>query len=434
MKSSIAVLVSALSYGASSAADPCNGVYTTQTACDAVAACTWCKSAAVPSACNTIANAGRLPPGVFACDPKVESTGSPGVIRAPLTFKPLNVAEYVANRKARAAALGAGKTGTVTINDFENAQFYGSVEIGTPAQTFEVIYDTGSSNLWVPNKKFGTHKVYDHTASSTYVSNGTVFDIRYGSGPVSGVTSQDTVSVGELVSSKQLFAEVNVTSGLGPAYSIGKFDGILGLGWGSISVNEMPTVFSNIVASKVLDEPLFAFYLQEKAGILQKHSELILGGVDTAHYTGEIEYLDLKSESYWEVPLKGVKLGASGSYIGSSTSAVIDSGTSLMAGPTADVKALAAAAGATPFLHGEYPIDCKKNAPDIVIDLGTNMTFTLTMSDYVITDGPICLFGFVGIDIPAPRGPLWILGDIFMRKYYSIFDYGNQRMGFALSA
>ena len=188
MKSSIAVLVSALSYGASSAADPCNGVYTTQTACDAVAACTWCKSAAVPSACNTIANAGRLPPGVFACDPKVESTGSPGVIRAPLTFKPLNVAEYVANRKARAAALGAGKTGTVTINDFENAQFYGSVEIGTPAQTFEVIYDTGSSNLWVPNKKFGTHKVYDHTASSTYVSNGTVFDIRYGSGPVSGVT------------------------------------------------------------------------------------------------------------------------------------------------------------------------------------------------------------------------------------------------------
>ena len=66
--------------------------------------------------------------------------------------------------------------------------------------------------------------------------------------------------------------------------------------------------------------------------------------------------------------------------------------------------------------------------------LGKNLTFTLTKADYVITDGPICLFGFVGIDIPAPRGPLWILGDIFMRKYYSIFDYGNQRMGFALSA
>jgi hypothetical protein len=351
-----------------------------------------------------------------------------------LAFKPLDVKQYVINRLQRSKQLEAGKTGKVTINDFENAQFYGEVDVGTPAQKFQVIYDTGSSNLWIPNKKFGSHAVYDHTKSSTYVENGTVFDIRYGSGPVSGTTSEDSVSVGGLVSATQLFAEVNVTKGLGPAYSIGKFDGILGLGWGSISVNAMPTVFANIVASKQLDQPLFAFYLQKKAGLFQKKSELILGGIDSAHYTGSIEYLDLKSESYWEVPLTGIKLGASGSYIGSATSAVIDSGTSLMAGPTADVKVLATAAGATPFLNGEYLIDCKKDAPDVVIDLGSNLTFTLTKDDYVITDGPLCLFGFVGIDIPAPRGPLWILGDIFMRKYYSIFDYGNKRMGFATSS
>jgi hypothetical protein len=61
--------------------------------------------------------------------------------------------------------------------------------------------------------------------------------------------------------------------------------------------------------------------------------------------------------------------------------------------------------------------------------------YAIKAKDYVINDeNTICLFGMTGIDIPAPNGPLWILGDIFIRQYYTVFDFGQKRLGFATMA
>jgi hypothetical protein len=119
--------------------------------------------------------------------------------------------------------------------------------VGTPGQSFNVVFDTGSSNLWVPSKTCGTacssHPEYDSSKSSTYSVNGTTFGIMYGSGPVSGFLSADNVNMGGLIVQKQTFAETNVVTGLGLAYAFGHFDGILGMAFNSISVDGIPTVY-----------------------------------------------------------------------------------------------------------------------------------------------------------------------------------------------
>jgi len=315
----------------------------------------------------------------------------------------------------------------IKINDFQNAQYYGQATVGNPPQTFNVIFDTGSANLWVPNKHVGLagflkHK-YDSSKSSTYVKNGTKFQIMYGSGPVSGVWSEDTVTMGGLPAKNQLFAEVDDVKGLGLAYGIGKFDGILGLGWDSISVNGVKTPFHNLVDSGALAQPVFAFYLGDN-----QPGTLMLGGTDKSHYTGDFSYVNLASEDYWSIKLDGLKIG--GTSMTSTTKAIVDSGTSLLAGPKADVAKIAAKIGAKSLMGKEWTIDCNADAPDMTFTIA-GKDYTFAKKDYVIASGSTCLFAMMGIDVPAPRGPLWILGDVFMRKYYTVFDWGNKRLGFA---
>merc|ERR1712060_795664 len=212
------------------------------------------------------------------------------------------------------------------------------------------------------------------------------------------------------------------------AFAAGKFDGLLGLGFKSISQYEIPTPFEAMVTQKLVDEPVFAFYRQKDASAT---GELVFGGIDKSHFTGELVDVPLTSESYWEVSLDKAIFG-SDTIVSSAQKAIIDSGTSLLAGPKEHVDDLAKKAGATLVAGKEYTIDCNKAAslPKLTVTLG-GKDFILESSDYVINMGGQCLFAFMGIDVPAPRGPLWIMGDVFMKKYYCVFDYGNKQMRMA---
>jgi len=323
--------------------------------------------------------------------------------------------------------LGAvGSSASVPIHDYQNAEFYGEFTLGTPAQKFNMIFDTGSSNVWVPDKSVSFLKSrYDYTKSSTYQADGRIFNIEYGSGPVSGHLSKDVLSVNG-ISVPQTFAEINNTKGLGTAYSMGKFDGIFGLGWNSISVDGIATPVDTMVANGKLDEPVFSFYLPNDPS---ENGELLFGGVNQAKFSGDLQYHPLSSKTYWELAVDDFTVG--GSSFSSVKSAIVDSGTSLLVGPQEDVTAFMKKIGATKVpLLPEYMVSCTKELPDFEVTIG-GQKYSLSSADYLIPDSTLCLVGMMGMDMSQLPNPLWILGDVFMRKYYTVFDYGQERVGIA---
>jgi len=326
------------------------------------------------------------------------------------------------------------------LDNYLDAQYYGPIELGTPGQTFNVIFDTGSSNLWVPSKTCPiwelacrTHNRYDSSKSSTYKANGTDFEIHYGSGSMSGFLSTDTCCISEVCVTDQTFAEATHEPGL--SFIAAKFDGILGMGFPQISVGGVIPVFNNMIDQGVVDAPVFSFWLNRDPS-QDLGGELILGGSDPMFYEGNMTYIPVQREGYWEISMDGMESDTNTVGCDGGCTAIVDTGSSLMVGPTKETDAINKMIGGVELVPGtgQYQVICSEipDMPNIDLILG-GKKFTLTGEDYVLQITQLgqtqCISGFMGMDLPM--GPWWILGDVFIGRFYSEFDMGNSRVGLA---
>ncbi|KAH9434279.1 saccharopepsin [Pyricularia oryzae] len=327
-------------------------------------------------------------------------------------------------------AVQASGNHPVPISNFMNAQYFSEITIGTPPQNFKVILDTGSSNLWVPSSSCGSiacylHNKYESSSSSTYKKNGTEFKIQYGSGSMEGFVSNDVMTIGDLKIKNLDFAEATKEPGL--AFAFGRFDGILGMGFDRLSVNKIVPPFYAMVDQKLIDEPVFAFYLADE----KSESEVVFGGVNKDHIDGKITEIPLRRKAYWEVDLDAIALGDEVAEL-DNTGVILDTGTSLIALPSQLAELLNSQIGAKKGYNGQYSIDCdkRKDLPDITFRL-SGYDFPISAYDYILEVSGSCISTFMAMDIPEPVGPLAILGDAFLRRYYSIYDLGKGTVGLA---
>jgi len=186
-----------------------------------------------------------------------------------------------------------------------------------------------------------------------------------------------------------------------------------------------------MINSELLDEPIFSFRLGDSE---DDGGEALFGGIDHNAYTGKITYVPVRQKAYWEVELEKVAFGEDELEL-ENTGAAIDTGTSLIALPSDIAEMLNAQIGATKSWNGQYTVDCAKipDFPDFTFTFG-GQPFALKGSDYILDVSGTCMSTFTPMDINVPWGSLWIVGDVFLRRYYTVYDHGRDAIGFALAA
>ncbi|KAH9175891.1 acid protease [Lactarius sanguifluus] len=333
-------------------------------------------------------------------------------------------------------ALSKRATGSVPLVDDSSFLWYGTIQVGTPSESFTVDFDTGSSDIFLPSTKCDTncdgHTLYDPSASASAVDRNKTFKLRYGDGSaVSGEQYRDTVSIAHLTAYNQtLGAALTYSSG----FSESNFapDGLVGLGYQSISAYNSPPLFQTLVAQGRVTLPQFAFKLSNTG------AELFLGGTNSNLYNGSFTYVPVTKQGYWQTILTGIFINDCPDFLLNQTSVIIDTGTTLIIGNENDVKAIyAKIPGSQPgpdsgLEEGFFTIPCNSGTV-VSFEFGLKR-FPVSWSTFnlgqVSAGSDLCVGGIVyypSLDFLD----FWIIGDVFLQNVYTVFDVGENLIGFA---
>lgn len=219
------------------------------------------------------------------------------------------------------------------------------MQVGSPPQNFKVIFDTGSSNLWIQSKVCPTpgclqHKGFDHTSSTTFQQhyvNGRipVFSIKYGTGKIAGEFVKDSVTIAGITVQNQIFGLTYREEGY--AFMNVPFEGILGLSFPTISRSNSVPFFDMVMSQKLLNKNIFSLFLSES----DSESNINFGNVNKQNMMTNFTFVEVKSNAYWEIDIQNIKIGDKITDFCDTLrkqtgkcGVAIDSGTSLYAGPT----------------------------------------------------------------------------------------------------
>ncbi|GJJ72415.1 hypothetical protein EMPS_04772 [Entomortierella parvispora] len=369
-------------------------------------------------------------------------TPKDGTVKATLK-RPANPVQLkdVHNRDVRRwANLATGSSSSIpAIN--ADVSYLITVGLGTPAQDVDLIFDTGSSDLWVQTAN------YNPKSSSTSKNLDETWTIEYGSGDASGKEYTDIATIGSYTFTQE-FGIASTAEGFTGV------DGLVGFGPDDLSVitnkgENIPTPVDNLYSSGQIGSDVIGVYFQPitDGGSQETNGEITFGGVDSTKYTGDITYVPITTASpaneYWGIDVSSVKYGSTS--VTSTIHGIVDTGTTLILLSSTAVSALYKNISGAKLDNnsGLYTIPASEvsKLEDITFTIG-GTAFTLTPSQYLIPANQVANLGGTSGDTYSWIGSLgdnesglaFILGQKFLENFYSVFDTTNSRVGLAVAA
>ncbi|KAJ7234894.1 acid protease [Mycena haematopus] len=331
-----------------------------------------------------------------------------------------------------------GESGDVPAESLQNgaAEYVVPVKIGTPGVTLNLDFDTGSSDLWVWSSELTRvsktgHNIYDPSKSKTAsLQSKSTWQISYGDGSsASGNVYLDTVTIGGVAVPKQA---VELAEKMSAQFSSGEgSDGLLGLAWPSIntvSPQSVKTPVQNMIDQGLISQPLFTVKLDrgDNAGFYS------FGEIDDTVTSNPITYTAVDkqvSQGFWMVPSTSYTLNGK-TIARQDNTAILDTGTTLALVDDDTVSKIYGAIKGAKFdnTQGGWMYPATSTVPSLAFAIGDTL-YTLNAADFPFgeaEDG--YLFGGV-----QSRGsnPFDILGDIFLKSVYVVFNQGESTVGLA---
>jgi len=325
---------------------------------------------------------------------------------------------------------GGDITTTLSLLNYYDIEWLGVISVGTPAQEFSVIFDTGSTDLWMPStgctsQGCESQARFESSSSSTFIDLETQVAAAFGSGDLYGSLAQDTVRLGELTVVGQTFCLIDEEVGSWTSVD-DPFDGLLGLAFPQLSDTTGYTpLFDSIINQGTLTRNAVSFFFGSYEE--EDSASITFGTPPEALYVAPIQYIQVSSQLYWQVKLVDIYVNGVAQNLCSSRScvAVLDTGTTLLTGPSAGVAALVAAIGASEDCSN---YDSLPSITYVFADDNGNYEFELEPFYYVIEEqsrnGDWCAPAFMSFDI-SPSTWYWIVGDVFMRKFFTTYYRGE---------
>jgi hypothetical protein len=249
-------------------------------------------------------------------------------------------------------------------------------------------------------------------------------EISFGTGNVAGDFYRDKMCIGDslCIDSSFIAADRESTE---PFQEI-PFDGIMGLGFKDLSMGKGFNIIDDLYAGGQLPAGQISFYLTDDGD-----SEVTFGGYKSEYLASDILWARVDVESYWQVSIDDITFDNKPKNLcGGGCNVAVDTGTSMLAGPSELVDKL------TSMLNAKEDCSNFNSLPRLGFQIGDKV-LNLKPDDYMDSSGSECSLSFMSLDVPPPKGPLFIFGDPFLRRFVTIFDRAGagsgSRVGFAVA-